>query len=789
MSHVKQQTNNAMDIAAAVLAEENQNSIASYEFDGNELTQTDNVIMRNTLLLTIFRPCSFLILRAKKNSSLEYDEFQAKVEMLFAKGIKHNNRQYKVLGASSSLKEGKVWMATKGVIQAIHSYFGSSQEALAYLGIYTSNCHHGIWETEQEIKVVDDGYKVNGKLITGDGEGYIPRALYDELNLEERQIQVRLHGEKWIGKGTLHPYDGNEFIIPKSMIKGKGMPTNGKQYFIFGIREVARELEFSSSWTLLQFFSQDTIESTLPKLNDELDSLEGVLTSKEKALAFLGSLVDEERFKLESYLHAGLSPTHPYITNKLKKHLKKRYRDLALGSAVNLTGYMSSIADIEGNTICCKDKPAGDYVLTRYPIRDKMSFVKVTNDPDLVEGALSGSVYVNNDTILQLDGDYDGDLLAIIDELNFTGEVGNPAFLNGYEREDEGTKERKNDSLNLLPFVSSEAVSIGNKVGFITYLINAAILNGKEELIPTLSKNLQLEVQSLKWSTNYDREAISEIADSLEIVETFRECKFNKKAFVSFVPEVAEAYEHHPLFIPYNVVKERFMSLDAGDDLLSFRYDLPIYDYDITKHQSESASVVGLYNGWISDILESYTNSEDKDEDKLNDALNAPISFIEKWSESKNDDRKEFACAVWSIVHRRSNGIGIGSAAFHVFEDEMLELMGKEPKAEVIPNEKPNGILKTLTAVGGYFEMDGHDNWTKLNTFRGKVRELGREVTIQVKQNHVDDKGKDFYVDSLCLGSLPRDQFSIYSEIQVGDIFDAIITQKGKCVYLHTLTS
>ena len=787
MSHVKQQeNNNAMDIVASVLADQQENSIASYEFDGIELTQTDNVIMRNTLLLTIFRPSSFLILKAKKNSELEYDEFQAKTEMLFAKGIKHNGRQYKVLGASSSLKDGKIWMATKGAIQAIHSYFGSSQEALAYLGIYTSNCHHGIYEMEQTIKVVDDGFRVSNKLVTGDGLGYIPKKLID--GSAPKQIQVRLHGETWIGKGTLHPYDGNEFIIPKSMIKGKGMPKNGKQYFILGIREVARELKFSSSWTLLQFFSQETIESTLPKLNEELDSLEGVLTIKEKALAFLGSIIDEERFKLESYLHAGLSPTHPYITNKLKKHLKKRYRDLALGSSVNLTGYMSAIADIEGNTICCKDKPKGDYVLMRYPIRDKMSFVKVTNDPELVEGALYGSVYCSNDTILQLDGDFDGDLLAIIDENAFTKEVGSPSFTNG-EREDEGIKTRKNDSIKLLPFVSSEAVSIGNQVGYLTYLINAAILNGKNELIPILSKNLQLEVQSLKWSTNYDREAISEIADELEIVETFRECKFNKTAFVNHVPEVAEAYKDHPLFIPYNVVKERFMSLDAGDDLLSFRYDLPIYDYDITKYQSESASVVGLYNGWISDILESYTNSEDKNEDKLNDALNAPISFIEKWSDSKIDDRKDYACAIWAIVHRRSYGIGIGSAAFHVFEDEMLELMGKEPKVEAIPNEKPNGMLKTLTAVGGYFEMDGNNNWSKLDTFRSRVRELGRQVTVDVKQNPVDDKGKDFFVEDLRLGSLPRDQFSIYSEIQVGDVFDAIITQKGKAVYLHTLTS
>ena len=355
MSHI--QTNTAMDIVATILADEQQNAIASYEFDGNELTQMDSVIMRNTLLLTIFRPCSFLILRAIKDREVEYDEFQASCEMLFAKGIKHNNQTYHILGASSSLKDGKVWMATEDVIEAIHNYFGSSQEALAYLGIYTSNCHHGIWETEQEIKVVDDGYKVNGKLITGDGEGYIPRSVLEELSIKDIQIQVRLHGKDWIAKGTLHPYDGDEFIIPKSMIKGRGMPKSGHQYFILGIRETARELSFSSSWTLLQFFSKETIESTLPRLNEELGRLEGVLTDKNKALRFLGSIEDEERFKLESYLHAGLSPTHPYITNRLKKHLKKRYRDLALGSAVNLTGYMSAISDIDGNVICCKDKP------------------------------------------------------------------------------------------------------------------------------------------------------------------------------------------------------------------------------------------------------------------------------------------------------------------------------------------------------------------------------------------------------------------------------------------------
>jgi len=76
--------NKAMDIVATILANEQNNAISTYEYDGIALQQADPVLMRNTLLLAIFRPCSFIILRANKDKEIEYDEFQAQVEMLFA---------------------------------------------------------------------------------------------------------------------------------------------------------------------------------------------------------------------------------------------------------------------------------------------------------------------------------------------------------------------------------------------------------------------------------------------------------------------------------------------------------------------------------------------------------------------------------------------------------------------------------------------------------------------------------------------------------------------------------
>ena len=70
------QTNQAMDIVADILADEQENTISSYQYNGVELTPAEPVTMRNTFLLTIFNPASFLILRADKSSDLEYDEFQ-----------------------------------------------------------------------------------------------------------------------------------------------------------------------------------------------------------------------------------------------------------------------------------------------------------------------------------------------------------------------------------------------------------------------------------------------------------------------------------------------------------------------------------------------------------------------------------------------------------------------------------------------------------------------------------------------------------------------------------------
>jgi hypothetical protein len=94
------------------------------------------------------------------------------LEYVLGYGIIHSNRHFRIIGASSSLKDSKFYMATESLIPEIHSYFGSTREALSYFGILTSSCHHGIWKMSTRIDLVKDSKKG-----TGDGFGFVPESI------------------------------------------------------------------------------------------------------------------------------------------------------------------------------------------------------------------------------------------------------------------------------------------------------------------------------------------------------------------------------------------------------------------------------------------------------------------------------------------------------------------------------------------------------------------------------------------------------------------------------------
>ena len=191
---------NIQTILNTVIQEEKDNTIQSYTYDGLEIQQSERVIMRNTLLLHLFNADSFLTLRCKKHPEVEYDSFRNSLEMLFISGISHEGRLYKLLGAGSSLKDGKVLLSTEDVITTLQPQFSNCAELLSYMGIYTSSNSFGIYDLEYSLSLMDQEYQ-SGGIISSDGLGFIPISLIEELNLPIRQLQIRIVGNNWQCKG------------------------------------------------------------------------------------------------------------------------------------------------------------------------------------------------------------------------------------------------------------------------------------------------------------------------------------------------------------------------------------------------------------------------------------------------------------------------------------------------------------------------------------------------------------------------------------------------------------
>lgn len=789
-----------------------QSQVAAYAFDGNpnNLQQGEPVSIRASILEKMFGLQDFLILKANRPELDNYDlqNWKSALEYVLGKGIQHHGKTYRLAGASASLKDGKFWMAEESLIPKLHRYFKSSQEALSYFGIFTSSCYHGIWKLDHCIRVVVDGNE-----DTGDGMGFIPKVLLEQLNLPRKQIQVRFVGEgHWLGKGTLLPYEGAEIILPESMLKGAGIP-DGKSYWI-GIRDIAEPRRFKSNFTVAQWFDEQVHESLRPVVDEKLRTIEEAFESPEKALVFLGQTAmwdagqgdyadKDARTVIESFLKAGLSTRHRYVHNKLKELSRKAYVELASGGGIELSGRMMAYANLADNVVCIPGANPGKLVISRYPIRDKASFLLMENIPNAIPNGLTGSVYMNDKVAKQIDGDFDGDYAIVCTQKPVVDAVESQAWLLNYQRQDAPPKSRKNDPLNLLPFTASE--SVGNNIGHITYLIAGCVAEKQEQYIPGLSAQLQAEVQKLKWSTQADWNVIKEVQQKVTIPDYYNRFKSDKRFFVS----EAEPLKYADVVAGNtNYVIEHWKNLDSiPEPLIHFRPLIPLWSNEqVPELMPEVKAVVGYYHKWIGRILEKHPDPDQK-------LIQPAIEFLRNWADSKTDYRQAYAVATWNVVHESRSMLSTGSAVFHAFPEETIKLLqasnggsvqinpAKSDKTNAsafqyrgktyhqIKKEQPLVLSsknrepanrQVLPIVGGYYKQPGATKSNQLDQFRNKINQLQMPTTIQVKR---EEEQTLFYHNDLCLGQLPRDH-DFYGRLTPGLEFSAHLTLKQKTVYL-----
>ena len=583
--------------------------------------------LKNTLLSVLYPGIKVASVNVPTEPLDDYEE--AQVENALARLV-WNGIHYKLVGASGSAKKGKFYFVDREHSGTIAERFQHwPQAAIVYFGILVSPCKVMMEEPEARVLVVPDrklGTNDCRGWITRSAFQCLQQKHDDEIlsaqverlrrerhvsardeNLDEKQRSVLLEDAKReiagkrLAEGRFYQFrmafadtqakgafkimeddvsDALEadFVLPESAVK-PALKIPAVMYSIFGpgrrfrghlavgIREVSRQLEFESSYTLVEHAPEDSIQlEILPQVMKQVAKLsEAVGEGRyEDLLEILGhhpdrSLPDgvepdSEEFRVvEGLLLADASGEivrHPYVNNQLNKLLARWAFKAATGGGFRLPAF----ALMDDGYLFLKDGQVfwgSDWIpehkavvqlaskhglCVRYPIRmvdDLLPFGSLADDEiltqlnndlcrrnctltdsetrELVQRQLrlEGTYVLHSETAKKNGGDFDFDWVCVVEEDRF------PRFVKDRFSRGLGQQRGKNKANKARdPWFNLEHVAMkarGNHIGSITDLITSCRAAGHEELAAQLAKELQNALDSLKWQVQPDLKMVGEI--------------------------------------------------------------------------------------------------------------------------------------------------------------------------------------------------------------------------------------------------------------------------------------
>jgi len=584
--------------------------------------------LENTLLSALYPGIRVASVNVPSEQLDDYEESQ--VENTLAKLI-WNGIHYKLAGASGSAKQGKFYFVDQKHSRAIAERFQHwPQAAIVYFGILVSSCKAMIEESDARVLVVPDrslgtndcrGWirrslfsklqqKHDDEILAiqvervrrdrynnvhdedlSDGEKL---ALVEEAKQEiARKLmpsgcfyQFRMAFAHTQAKGSFKIMEDDvadaleaDFVLPESAVK-PGLKVPAVVYTLFGpgrrfrghtvvgVREISRQLEFESSYTLLEHAPMDSIQlEILPQAMKQVAKLseavgEGRYT---ELLEILGRHPDQtsvdslevdsstEFRVVEGLLLADASGEivrHPYVNNQLNKLLARWAFKTATGGGFRLPAF----ALMDDGYLFLKDGQVfsgADWIpehsaivslvskrglCVRYPIRmldDLLPFENLCDGEvishlrqdlcrnnctltdedvrDLIvrQLRLEGTYVLHSETAKKNGGDYDFDLICVVEEDRF------PRFVGSRYARGLGQQQGKNKASKARdPWLNFEHVAMkarGNHIGSITDLMTSCRAAGQEGLAHQLAGELQNALDSLKWQVQPDLKLVAEI--------------------------------------------------------------------------------------------------------------------------------------------------------------------------------------------------------------------------------------------------------------------------------------
>jgi hypothetical protein len=584
--------------------------------------------LENTLLSVLYPGIRVASVNVPSEQLDDYEESQ--VENALAKLI-WNGIHYNLVGASGSAKKGKFYFVDREHSRIIAERFQHwPQAAIVYFGVLVSPCKVMLEEADSDVLVVPDhklgtndcrgwmrrslfeklkqkhddeiladqlgrlrrekyGRRQDGELSDGEELALIEEAKGDisrKLLPSGHFYQFRMAFANTQAKGSFKLMEDDvavaleaDFVLPESAVKpGLKVPTvmysvigSGRRFrgpIVVGIREVSRQLEFESSYTLLEHAPMDSIQlEILPqamkqvaKLSDAVgqgrydDLLELLGRHPDKTSPQPPGLDSSDEFRVvEGLLLADASGEivrHPYVNNQLNKLLARWAFKTATGGGFRLPAF----ALMDDGYLFLKDgnvRSGSDWIpehraivqlaskhglCVRYPIRmqdDLLPFRTLSEEEvialvkkDVCRGnctltdaeardlitrqlQLEGTYVLHSETAKKNGGDYDFDWICVVEEDRFPKFVKH-RFSLGLGQQQGKTKANKARD----PWFNLEHVAMkarGNHIGSITDLMTSCRAAGQEELAQDLAKELQNALDSLKWQVQPDLKLVAEI--------------------------------------------------------------------------------------------------------------------------------------------------------------------------------------------------------------------------------------------------------------------------------------
>lgn len=567
---------------------------------------------------------------------------------------------------------------------------------------------------------------------------------------------------------------------------------------VIGIRETARRLEFESSYTLTQHAPGDSIlTEIIPQTKAQVDRVSHSVSQGQyrELLELIGHNPDKMKADGEVGIVEGLLLAdtsghivkNPWVNSQLSKLLTRWAYKACTGGAFHLPafalahdGYLfansgkvyhgadwiprtKAIANLQSNRGLC----------VRYPIRmyDDLLPLEHMSADELAKQLtqqlekqgceqaaavatsicdsqllLEGTYILHSETAKRNGGDFDFDLVAVIEDTRFPQWVAD-RFAWTKQAPLVKTKNTK-DKHPWWNIVHVARKAVGNQIGSITDLITSCIAEGRHDLAEVLVKELQNALDSLKHGVEPNQEIIAAVKKEVSRAPWLR-LKYERR--VDDLPMHVDVKETDKIGILYNHIRPHFDELLTNTAPLEAFVGLIQGEHVTEKMLDECHYIHGAYGTVVANLgqrkatlKEALTkaqaewdavrkdpdrnlrkqkllaNSQAKaayhhNEERSKDEMKAIISFLKIWAQNKTEHRMAWAQALLSIVCQ-GKGKSTGSLIWLTFPQELVSRL-----AEITGGRQVR--LYTSRTVEGWIRIDQEGRTFLVEVIKSNLKE------------------------------------------------------------------